>query len=215
MIKWTSLYSMFDVSSPRFDFGEAPCERWGHASVIVDQTLYIIGGFNNILSFALDTYKGDFWSFSFKTCRFSCIEVNYSDATVKKYKRSNHSASYHPGTQSIYLFGGSVEHTQYNDLIAFHIPTNTLQKVKVKGDTAPRERTYHAEEIMGDLVFIVGGESNVGDLQDIWAFDINTKKWILPEVKGLIPKRRFLSCTGIKGKLYLFGGCVKEYMLSE
>lgn len=84
-----------------------------------------------------------------------------------------------------------------------------------RSEIKPRERTYHAEEIMGDFVFIVGGESSIGDLQDVWAFDINNKVWILPGVVGIIPKRRFLSCTGINKKLYLFGGCIQEYRLSE
>eukprot|EP00826_Nyctotherus_ovalis_P014784 TRINITY_DN14148_c0_g9_i1.p1 TRINITY_DN14148_c0_g9~~TRINITY_DN14148_c0_g9_i1.p1 ORF type:complete len:219 (-),score=30.36 TRINITY_DN14148_c0_g9_i1:1428-2084(-) len=218
MMKWISLYSIPGSNSPRTgneDCGEVPCERWGHASVIIGKTLYIISGFNGTLALTLGTYLNDFWTFSFETCRFALLNLRYADPALKKFTRSHHTASYHAKTQSIYLFGGSVNYVQYNDLVVFHVPSCTLGREKVKEGTVPRERTYHAGDIIEDSLLIAGGESNAEDLQDLWVFSINEKVWISPDIEGKIPKRQFLSSTGIDKKLYLFGGCCQKYKLLE
>ena len=134
---------------------------------------------------------------------------------MTQYIRSNHSACYYPKTKSIYLFAGSVGHVQSNDLIIFNTRDNTLIWQELHQEVVPQERPYHAEEIIDDFVFIIGGEGSSGDIQDLWAFDINEEIWILPQIQGRLPKRRFLTCTGIGKKLYLFGGCIKEYKYFE
>ncbi len=45
MLKWTTLY---ESGGGKGTAEEAPHERWGHASVVVDQQFYIIGGFDGI-----------------------------------------------------------------------------------------------------------------------------------------------------------------------
>ena len=215
MIKWISICSDPERNNSGSDLYEMPYERWGHASVVVDQIFYIIGGFDGILLILLGEYRGDFWAFSFKTLKFTQLNVTNGDSNMTQYIRSNHSACYYPKTKSIYLFGGSVGHVQYNDLIIFNTQDNTLIWQELHQEVVPQERTYHAEEIIDDFVFIIGGEGSSGDIQDLWAFDINEEIWILPQIQGRLPKRRFLTCTGIGKKLYLFGGCIKEYKYFE
>jgi len=50
MLKWISLYS---PPSPQISTQineNVPHQRWGHASLVVDKCLYIIGGFDGIFS---------------------------------------------------------------------------------------------------------------------------------------------------------------------
>lgn len=59
---------------------------------------------------------------------------------------------------------------------------------------------------------IIGGESNhAGDLNDLWAFDFESKVWHEPELigkKDFIPKRFHTANTFDKGtKVVTFGGC--------
>ncbi len=164
----------------------------------------------------LGEYRGDFWTFSFRTQRFEALKISYPGTGFTTYVRSNHSACYHAKSRCILLFGGSVGRERYNDLHILHVPTRVLRRQDFSGgDLLPRERTYHAGEILGDFMFIVGGESDTGDLQDMSVLDIEHMRWTYPRVEGQFPRRRFLTCTAIGSKLFLFGGCIQDYKFFE
>lgn len=65
-------------------------------------------------------------------------------------------------------------------------------------------------------MIVVGGESNTkGDMNDIWALDLETMLWFCPPVlghKNFTPKR-FHTATSFDNmtKLVTFGGCHAEY----
>jgi hypothetical protein len=157
---------------------------------------------------------GDFWTFSFATQSFSRLTINYQCAAAS-YTRSNHTACYHEKTQAIYLFGGSVGRDKYNDLHVLHVPSLTLRLQDVTCEDLPTRRTYHSGEIINDSMFIIGGEGDHGDLQDLSVLDITAMKWLYPAVSGPLPRRRFLTSTAIGERLYLFGGCVQDYQHFE
>jgi len=159
----------------------------------------------------LGEYRGDFWTFSFLSNQFTCLKVKYENPENSQYIRSNHTACYHSKTNSIYLFGGSVQRDRYNDLNIFHVPTCTLRQQDIFQEIMPRARTYHAAEIIENDMYIIGGESENGDLQDISVYDISKNVWNFPKVTGSLPRRRFLTCTRIEKKLFLFGGCIQDY----
>ena len=48
----------------------------------------------------------------------------------------------------------------------------------------PSSRTYHASTLVDRFMVIVGGESSSSDLNDLWALDLDSKKWHKPEIRG-------------------------------
>ena len=55
----------------------------------------------------------------------------------------------------------------------------------------PSPRTYHASCLLGKFMVTVGGEANT-DLRDLWALDLDAKKWYKPELhfnEYFTPKR--------------------------
>jgi len=46
----------------------------------------------------------------------------------------------------------------------------------------PSARTYHASTLVDKYMIVVGGESNSSDLNDLWALDLEQKKWFRPDV---------------------------------
>lgn len=84
-------------------------------------------------------------------------------------------------------------------------------------EPAPWERTYHASEFSYPYLIVHGGEgvSNL-DLDDLWTFNVITKKW--KELKfdndTVTPKkRRFHSTVLLDGYFYIFAGCTGNYQL--
>jgi hypothetical protein len=62
----------------------------------------------------------------------------------------------------------------------------------------PVPRTYHAATLVGKYMVIIGGESSSSDLNDIWALDLESKKWFKPSIDGqdsFIPKRFHTAST--------------------
>jgi hypothetical protein len=62
---------------------------------------------------------------------------------------------------------------------------------------------------------IVGGESSSSDLNDLWALDLENKKWYKPSINGIdnfYAKRFHTANTIQKHKVITFGGCHSEYV---
>ena len=62
---------------------------------------------------------------------------------------------------------------------------------------------------------VVGGESCSSDLNDLWALDLENKKWLKPEIQGqesFSPKRFHTASAIQKTKVITFGGCHSEYI---
>ena len=75
-------------------------------------------------------------------------------------------------------------------------------------------RTYHASTIVHKYMIVVGGESGSSDLNDFWALDLESKKWIQPDIDGkdsFIPKRFHTASTVNGTQVVTFGGCHSEY----
>ena len=133
--------------------------------------------------------------------------------------RSNYTIHYDSVNDSIVLFGGgSNNKTRYNSVSVLNwktkVWTNYLPEMS---EPAPWERTYHASEFCYPYLIVHGGEgvSNL-DLDDLWAFNVITKKW--KELKfdndGIAPKkRRFHSTAFLDGYFYIFAGCTGNYQL--
>lgn len=63
---------------------------------------------------------------------------------------------------------------------------------------------------------IIGGESNnTGDLNDLWALNLEAEIWIKPNIIGndkFLPKRFHTSNTIRETQIITFGGCYGEYL---
>ena len=69
--------------------------------------------------------------------------------------------------------------------------------------------------MVGKFMVIVGGESATSDMNDFWALDLETRKWMKPTIDGIESffHKRFHSASTIQGtKVVTFGGCHSEYI---
>ena len=60
-------------------------------------------------------------------------------------------------------------------------------------------------------MIIVGGEGE-DDLDDVWALDLDSKRWTQLHIEGqTFNARRFHTAVSHGDKMYVFGGCHDEY----
>lgn len=90
-----------------------------------------------------------------------------------------------------------------------HLHAFVLQ-VKQKGVKGPGKRSSHGIAVIGDKLYVFGGEliPNQSIDKDLYVFDFNTYTWSIAPAKGDIPKT---SCLGVRmvavgTKLFIFGG---------
>ena len=56
------------------------------------------------------------------------------------------------------------------------IPKQVTRIQLSENSPLPLSRTYHAACLIGHYMVISGGEANA-DMQDVWAFNLNTSSW--------------------------------------
>ncbi|ETN65266.1 laminin subunit gamma-3 [Anopheles darlingi] len=118
---------------------------------------------------------------------------------------------------SLWMFGGySLSHGPLNDIRQFDTKNNTWMQVTVDSspeDRMPQGRYYHAAEIISSRqsIFIYGGLSRNGTLDDLWQFGLQTQRWSLVSQNGTRPPGLAghtlnLVRDGEKEQLLLIGG---------
>ena len=90
----------------------------------------------------------------------------------------------------------------------------TIAKIELPpGDLMPIARTYHSSTIVGEFMFVIGGEAD-SDLNDLCAFSFKEYQWYQPlliDGHNFSPKR-FHTATAIGNRIATFGGCHSEYI---
>eukprot|EP00759_Apiculatamorpha_spiralis_P001958 PhF_6_TR1064/c0_g1_i1/m.2236 len=111
------------------------------------------------------------------------------------------------------LFGGkapSCECGYSNEVFMLETQTYRWRKITA-GQTNPTPRANHSATFVGThSLVIVGGESHVGWLNDVWLFDLASFRWMEVECRGVQPNPRCchftLECATSPQDLILYGG---------
>lgn len=135
---------------------------------------------------------------------------------------------------SLWLFGGySMSRGPLNDIREFETKNLTWLQVTVHiqpggGESSlPSERYFHAAEYVNSQrsIYVYGGMGHRGGrsssdfLSDFWKFDINSRRWMEVETRGLVPPLAGHTLTlrhdGEHQTLLLVGGFSPEYGFME
>uniref|UniRef100_A0A182QTX8 Multiple epidermal growth factor-like domains protein 8 n=1 Tax=Anopheles farauti TaxID=69004 RepID=A0A182QTX8_9DIPT len=117
---------------------------------------------------------------------------------------------------SLWMFGGySLSHGPLNDIRQFDTKNNTWMQVTVDSspeDRMPQGRYYHAAEIIGSRqsIYVYGGLSRNGTLDDLWQFALQSQRWslVVPQNETRPPALagHTLTAVGREELLLLIGG---------
>lgn len=176
--------------------GLIPTPRGGHSSVLIGRLIYIFGGCN-----ATQFCHNDLHTYNTKTKVWDRLN---STGTIP-IARGDHSAVL-LGTKMI-VFGGSSKGLEFNDLYEYNAVTDHWVNLLPDSDK-PQGRSGAACALDADgNIFIVGGYSSQGYLNDVWVYSKTSNKWTKFQTSGDAPTPRELHSFVIQGKIgYLYGG---------
>jgi hypothetical protein len=166
-----------------------------HTLVGHENKAYLFGGSN------LGKDNEKLFEFDIGSCEWKVIKPV---STENPLPRDEHCAVL--WNDIMVVFGGNVRGFKSNDVWFYHIKENKWEEVKITD--CPPERSNHAYAILDDTLYIFGGKCvDNNKLKDIWALDLNSKKWKKCDSNGDSPiERSGASLVGYQGFLVLFGG---------
>uniref|UniRef100_A0A0R3S182 Kelch domain-containing protein n=1 Tax=Elaeophora elaphi TaxID=1147741 RepID=A0A0R3S182_9BILA len=187
--------------------GEAPSARDGHSAVVVDDLMFMFGGFEeHSQRFSQETYAYNFkqkkW-YEVKTTGELPQWRDFHTACVIKKK--------------MYIFGGRSDlhgalHSSrdyYSDILkVLNLKTGRWEDPKVTGD-CPCGRRSHSAWVHNNKMYIFGGYLGTENrhLNELHEFDPTTSCWHRLKPFGIGPSPRRRQCAVVVGeRVFLFGG---------
>ncbi|XP_074189068.1 kelch domain-containing protein 3 isoform X2 [Rhinolophus sinicus] len=203
-LRWTKLPPV--RPAVRGQVPVVPYMRYGHSTVLIDDTVFLWGGRNDTEGACNVLYAFDVNIHKWSTPRVS--------GTVPG-ARDGHSACVLGKT--MYIFGGYEQLADCfsNDIHKLDTSTMTWTLICTKGNPA-RWRDFHSATMLGSHMYVFGGRADrFGPFHSnneiycnrIRVFDTRTEAWLdCPPTPVLPEGRRSHSAFGYNGELYIFGG---------
>uniref|UniRef100_A0A915Q2G9 DUF4110 domain-containing protein n=1 Tax=Setaria digitata TaxID=48799 RepID=A0A915Q2G9_9BILA len=187
--------------------GEAPPARDGHSAVVVDDLMFMFGGFEeDSQRFSQETF-----AYNFKEKRW------YELKTTGELPRWRDFHTACVINKKMYVFGGRSDvhgafHSSrdyYSDILkVLNLQTGRWEDPKVTGD-CPCGRRSHSAWVYNNKMYIFGGYLGTENrhLNELHEFDPETSRWRRVKPFGLAPSPRRRQCVIVVGsRVFLFGG---------
>ncbi|XP_043763436.1 kelch domain-containing protein 3 isoform X3 [Cervus elaphus] len=203
-LRWTKLPPVRPAA--RGQAPVVPYMRYGHSTVLIDDTVFLWGGRNDTEGACNVLYAFDVNTHKWSTPRVSGAVPG---------ARDGHSACVLGKT--MYIFGGYEQLADCfsNDIHKLDTSTMTWTLICTKGNPA-RWRDFHSATMLGSHMYVFGGRADrFGPFHSnneiycnrIRVFDTRTEAWLdCPPTPVLPEGRRSHSAFGYNGELYIFGG---------
>ncbi|KAM4772013.1 kelch domain-containing protein 3 isoform 1-T2 [Rhinophrynus dorsalis] len=187
--------------------GQIPGARDGHSACVMERTMYIFGGYEQLA----DCFSNDIHKLDTKFMTWTLVKAKGSPARWRDF----HSATV-IGTR-MFVFGGRADSSgQFhsnneiycNRIRVFDLGTESW--LEAPQSTAPPEgrRSHSAFAYRGELYVFGGYNARLNrHFQDLWKYTPELGRWLRVEVQGKGPCARRRQCCCVVGdKILLFGG---------
>ncbi|KQK07894.1 nitrile-specifier protein 5 [Brachypodium distachyon] len=184
--------------------GAGPGARSSHAITLIGGTAYSFGG-ELTPRVPVDSTM---YAFDLKTQSWSALTSASGDVPPPRVGVTMAAVG-----DTVFVFGGRDKaHTELNELYSFDTATATWSLLS-SGDSGPAHRSYHSMVAADDgkgggVVYVFGGCGNSGRLNDLWAYDVGTRRWEelpAPE-KEICAPRGGPGLAFAAGKVWVVGG---------
>ncbi|CAF1026965.1 unnamed protein product [Adineta ricciae] len=188
---------------------DIPSSRDGHSACVIDDRMYIFGGFED----SSQQFSDDLYCFDFNQSIWHLYNRKLDDQVPQW--RDFHSATNLDGR--MYIFGGRSDHIEPhitdnlydNQLYVFNPESQTWLQVATAGQVPPGRRSHSAFAYDGKLYIFAGYNDVVGlHFNDLHEFNPLTSIWRRIKTAGIpnpIPRRR-QCCLVVGHRMYMFGG---------
>jgi len=173
-----------------FSGGKAPKSLRGHSATVYNDSMFIFGGYQDLLG-----SNADVWMFHFPSCSWHLIFrsepslVNHFAPTP----RHNHTAVLHDS--NLWIYGGLNNLQPSSDFVKFDLDWQTWEVVRTK--QGPGNLHSHCAGKYGNKMIIIGGRSEGHLSEIIWLFHFETETWekLSPGVNQPQPRNNIIALT--------------------
>eukprot|EP00639_Heterosigma_akashiwo_P017454 CAMPEP_0206398526 /NCGR_PEP_ID=MMETSP0294-20121207/24219_1 /ASSEMBLY_ACC=CAM_ASM_000327 /TAXON_ID=39354 /ORGANISM="Heterosigma akashiwo, Strain CCMP2393" /LENGTH=459 /DNA_ID=CAMNT_0053854037 /DNA_START=202 /DNA_END=1582 /DNA_ORIENTATION=+ len=183
--------------------GQVPCERSGHAVVLVGSTVYLFGGYGG----SEPVHLADINSFDLETRRWNRIK----DSGDVPCPRTAFAMCWDK-QDSIFLWGGTDHDLQGladQEVYQFHIHARKWERVVTRNRGILNLRYFgrSATAYKNSLLFFGGGVKGGRFTNELLQLDLDTMVWSRLETTGEAPCARYKhQALLVQDKLYIVGG---------
>jgi len=200
---WNSNLYYFDCCENRdwtlFETtGFPPTPRLDFSMVTYKNQIFIFGGGKD------SKFNNDTFSLNLVTHTWSKIQPRSPSVPVP---RQGHSSVLHES--ELLVFGGWIGgYAMLNDLWAFNLDTYWWRKIEISSGIHDPPPFYANKMFVSrNSLVVFGGHNGSRHLNDLYLFDLETKKWEKVEQKGQLPSARGLYGAALFGtKLFVTCG---------
>lgn len=170
-------------------YENSPAPRVGHASTLCGNAYVIFGG---------DTVTNDAGEIDNDLYLFNMNSHTWTipnPVGLKPPGRYGHSIGVIAITNfdsKLYLYGGQLDDTIYNDLMVFNLssfrrPDVQWELVQTTDSIQPPPLSNHSMDVYDNKLWIFGGSNGIRLSNDLWVFDPLLNKWSKPPTSGISP----------------------------
>ncbi|TDH68682.1 hypothetical protein CCR75_004748 [Bremia lactucae] len=180
--------------------GHRPPVRSGHSSLVVGDTMYVFGGYND------GNCHNDIYAFDLM--RHDWVHIETPNG-ISPDGRASHAWCSSTDNSKLYLFGGSGPHwgqSNMGKLLQFNIRDKEWTIVEAEGTNPPPGYGQSLCAIDNKL-YLFGGTSGHVYVNDLYVFDELTKIWKKEETRGNCPSPRYKHQVAVIGnRMFVVGG---------
>ena len=124
--------------------------------------------------------------------------------------RDDHTAVVHDGREMI-VFGGFVDGGERTNETYIYIIKDNKWEILEAGKGGPKPRAGHSAVVYGNMMVVFGGRDEDNEkLNDLWIFDIPSRKWKeeKPVSPAPIPRSGHSACI-VRDQMMIFGGILE------
>ncbi|KAJ1624058.1 hypothetical protein T492DRAFT_882564 [Pavlovales sp. CCMP2436] len=128
------------------------------------------------------SFLGDVWLFDTRTAAWTMLlphTAQTADASVRPDGRCAHSAITRNSRSEVVIFDGFADESYFNDVLSFGVRTRQWTRHECAG-ASPSPRVGHAACRVAESMYVFGGRSGGGWLNDLWEYALDTRHSLIP-----------------------------------
>ncbi|OMJ78650.1 hypothetical protein SteCoe_21492 [Stentor coeruleus] len=190
--------------------GNKPGKRSGHCAEVIENLMIVYGGSGPSI------YYSDMWIYNIAKCHWilMCFNKKLNNGYLLYGRQNAASASFE---SKMFIFGGISENSKLNnELIKFEIKSFCDVNCSVVGQKSlkPLERQCSTLTFTSNTkLFLIGGESTTGILNDIWLYDLVKDVWEEVNTFSKIKTGLGHCANFIRNEIIVFGGISSDCLM--